>query len=211
MLVQCLTAPIGAGVEWLWLGTKLTPFQLLGSAVILCGSGLALWPEKKIEIPPELLRAGILFGALGALGQALGAVITRKANEVNQGVHLEINGMTAAYQRMLGALIVGVMIYYAIEFFLRRRQRRLVIPAATYKKAAPWIVLNASAGLVLGISCYQWALQHTATGIVLAIVATTPLIVMPMAYFLDNDRPSRRAMLGGLVAVAGVLIIQFCG
>jgi drug/metabolite transporter (DMT)-like permease len=54
-------------------------------------------------------------------------------------------------------------------------------------------------------------LQHTATGIVLAIVATTPLIVMPMAYFLDNDRPTRRAMLGGLVAVAGVLIIQFCG
>jgi len=211
MLVQCLTAPIGAAVEWIWLGTKLTPFQLLGSAVILFGSGLALWPEKKIEIPPELLRTGILFGTLGALGQALGAVITRKANEVNQVIHLEINGMTAAYQRMLGALIVGVMIYYAIELFLRRRQRRLVIPAATYKKAAPWIVLNASAGLVLGISCYQWALQHTATGIVLAIVATTPLIVMPMAYFLDNDRPSRRAMLGGLVAVAGVLIIQFCG
>lgn len=211
MLVQCLTAPIGAAVEWIWLGTKLTPFQLLGSTVILFGSGLALWPEKKIEIPPELLRAGIVFGTLGALGQALGAVITRKANEVNQVVQLEINGMTAAYQRILGALIVGVMIYYAIELFLRRRQRRLVIPPATYKKAAPWIMLNASAGLVFGVSCYQWALQHTATGIVLAIVATTPLIVMPMAYFLDNDRPTRRAMLGGLVAVAGVLIIQFCG
>jgi drug/metabolite transporter (DMT)-like permease len=211
MLVQCLTAPIGAAVEWIWLGTKLTPFQLLGSAIILCGSGLALWPKRKIEIPPELLRAGILFGTLGALGQALGAVITRKANEMNEAIHLNINGMTAAYQRMLGALFVGILIYCSIELLRRRTYSNLTLPAAAYKKVAPWTVLNAMSGLVLGISCYQWALQYTATGIVLAIVATTPLIVMPMAYFLDNDRPSRRAMLGGVIAVAGVLIIKFCG
>jgi len=210
MLVQCLTAPIGAVVEWLWLGTRLTPFQLLGSAIILMGSGLALWPEKKINISPALLRAGIIFGSLGALGQALGAVITRKADSTNTLVHFQVNGMTAAYQRMLGALIVGIIIYYAIELLMRRK-RRAPLPAGVYPKAAPWIVLNGLSGLVLGISCYQWALQNTATGIVLAVVATTPLIVMPMAYLLDNDRPSRRALLGGVVAVVGVLVIKFYG
>jgi len=211
MLVQCLTAPIGAVVEWLWLGTRLTPFQMMGSAVILLGSGLALWPEKKIDISPALLRAGIIFGSLGALGQALGAVITRKADETNAIAHLHVNGMTAAYQRMVGALIVGIIIYYAIELFLRRKRTHMIVPTAVLQKAAPWIVLNALSGLVLGISCYQWALQNTATGIVLAIVATTPLIVMPMAYLLDNDRPSRRALLGGVVAVVGVLVIKFLG
>lgn len=211
MLVQCLTAPFGALMEWGWLGTTLTPFQLFGSAVILFGSALALLPEKKIQISPSLLRTGILFGALGAFGQALGAVITRKANEVNAAAHLDINGVTAAYQRLLGGIIVGVIIYFSIELLRRRQRQNMTFPMTTYKKAAPWIMLNAVAGLVLGVSCYQWALQHTATGIVLAVVATTPLLVMPMAYLIDNDRPSRRALLGGVLAVAGVLIIKFCG
>lgn len=211
MLVQCLTAPIGALAEWAWLGTTLTPFQIFGSAVILSGSFLALLPEKKIRISSNLLRAGILFGTLGALGQAVGAVITRKANEVNAAVHLDINGVTAAYQRMLGGIIVGLIIYFAIDLFRRHRHKRLTFPFLIYKKAAPWVVLNGTAGLVLGVSCYQWALQHTATGIVLAVVATTPLLVMPMAYLMDNDRPSRRALLGGVLAVAGVLIIKFYG
>jgi drug/metabolite transporter (DMT)-like permease len=211
MLEECLSAPIGAAVEWLWLGTKLAPFQLLGITVILVGSGLALWPEKEIKISPKLLRAGIALGTLGALGQALGAVITRKANEVNEAAHLNINGMTAAYQRMLGAFIIGILIFIAIEWMLRHQHRNVVVSSNRYKRAAPWTILNASVGLVLGNSCYQWALQYTSTGIVLAVVATTPLLVMPMAYWLDNDRPTRRAILGAFVAVAGVLILKFLG
>src|SRR5690606_18248206 len=140
-------------------------FQIIGSAVILAGSGLALWPEKKIDIAPPLLRAGIICGALGALGQALGAVITRKADSTNMLIHLQINGMTAAYQRMFGALIIGIIIFVAIEIYRHRKGLNISIPASVHRKAAPWIVLNSLSGLVLGISCYQWALQNTATGI----------------------------------------------
>jgi len=209
MLVQGLTAPIGAVIEWLWLGTTLAPFQILGIGIILFGSVLALLPEKKIIITPRQLRAGVLFCFFAAFGQALGAVITRKANAVDLAAHLKINGVTAAYQRMLGALAIGIAIYIAVEWLQKRRRPRVSISPSVYKKSAPWIVLNASTGLVLGVSCYQWALQNTATGIVLAIVATTPLIVMPIAYLLDNDRPSRRAIFGGVVAVIGVLVMKF--
>jgi drug/metabolite transporter (DMT)-like permease len=211
MLVQCLTAPIGAALEWAWMGTTLTAFQLLGGFIILCGSTLALSPDQRILLPPRLLRDGVIFGVLGATGQALGAVLTRKANELNRLQHLEINGMTAAYQRLLGAVAIAIVIYLLAHFFARRRPAQPRVTKQSYHQAAPWVVFNALSGLVLGISCYQWALQTTATGIVLSLVATTPLVVMPLAYWLDNDRPTRRAMLGAVVAVAGVLILQVSG
>jgi drug/metabolite transporter (DMT)-like permease len=53
------------------------------------------------------------------------------------------------------------------------------------------------------VSCFQWALKTTPTGIVLPIVATTPLMVIPFAYVLEKERPSVRSLIGSVVAVLG--------
>ena len=37
------------------------------------------------------------------------------------------------------------------------------------------------------------------------IVATTPLAVIPLAHYYDGDRVTKRAILGGVLAVAGVI------
>ena len=55
------------------------------------------------------------------------------------------------------------------------------------------------------MTCYQWALFTTPTSIVLPIVATTPLAVMPLTRIMEGERFTKRAVLGGLVAVAGVI------
>jgi drug/metabolite transporter (DMT)-like permease len=68
-----------------------------------------------------------------------------------------------------------------------------------------WILGNSLAGPALGVGCYQWALSGTPSGIVLPIVALTPLVVIPLAYVLEGERPSLRSLLGGLIAVAGTI------
>lgn len=68
-----------------------------------------------------------------------------------------------------------------------------------------WTIANSLCGAVIGVSCYQWALSTTASGIVLPIVATTPIVIAPLAYWLDGDRPTRRSLVGGVVAVAGAV------
>jgi len=77
--------------------------------------------------------------------------------------------------------------------------------AEKWRRVWPWILLNSLAGPTLGVGCYQWGLQSAASGVVLPIVATTPLVVIPFAYFLDGDRPGARSLVGGMVAVAGVV------
>ena len=39
------------------------------------------------------------------------------------------------------------------------------------------------------------------------VVATAPLLAMPFAYWLEGDRPSRRAVTGGVIAVAGCIAL----
>ncbi len=214
LLVQCLAAPMAATVEWLWLGTTMTGLQLLCATVILGGVGLALAPERADSVGPRRVFAGTILGLLAAFGQGFGAVLSRKAYAQVHLAAQNVDGGTAAYQRILGGLTVAL-----VGFWLSNHWReRLRSPAGQsvladqeggswWRKAWLWIMGNSLTGPVLGVSCYQWALQATPTGIVLSIVATTPLVAMPFTFLIDGDRPRALAVAGALVAVVGAVAL----
>jgi drug/metabolite transporter (DMT)-like permease len=66
-----------------------------------------------------------------------------------------------------------------------------------------WVLFNTLLGPVLGVTCYQWALRTTQAGLVLPIVATAPLLTVPIARALEHSRPTPRYWIGALLAVAG--------
>jgi len=51
----------------------------------------------------------------------------------------------------------------------------------------------------------QWALETTPTGIVLAIIAITPIVVIPLALVFEGERPSPHSIAGGALAVLWVI------
>ncbi|HSY44201.1 MAG TPA: EamA family transporter, partial [Candidatus Acidoferrum sp.] len=73
----------------------------------------------------------------------------------------------------------------------------------------PGVVGNALAGQTLGITAMQWALEKTPTGIVTAIIAMTPVIVLPMTRIVDNEKIGMRSLAGALIGVAGVIGLVF--
>jgi drug/metabolite transporter (DMT)-like permease len=205
VLVQCLAAPLAALAEWAWLGNKPTLAQAGFGALILAGVGIALLPGKAEAQPTHGLAAGIFFGLVSALCQGGGAVLSRKAYAVAAAVGQEIHGIrdgvNVAYQRMLGGIFVTVIFFLYLKFAHRPDATR----RANWPAAWPWVAANALFGPALGVTCYQWALMSTPTNIVLPIVATTPLAVMPLARWMEGERFTRRAILGGIIAVAGVI------
>ena len=66
------------------------------------------------------------------------------------------------------------------------------------------MVANGVTGPVLGVSCYQWALKNFPTGVVLPIVAITPIVVIPFSFVMEGERPTPRSLAGGVIAVLGV-------
>ena len=204
LLCHCLAAPIAALVEWSWLGTRLTTVQIAWGVVILVGVAIALAPKEHEHIERKRLIAGVIFGIVSALGQALGAVCSRKAYLLAAAANQHIDGGTAAYQRAIGGL--AIIIAYFVIRTLHERRTETTVPRH-WGRGWPWIVAHALAGPTLGVSCFQWALATTPSGIVMPIVATTPLAVIPFAYFMEHDRPTLRSLIGGVIAVAGVVAL----
>ncbi len=210
LLTQCLAAPLAALGEWLWLGTRLSGAQVAWGLVILGGVALAIMPSPSSPPRVRVRPIGFLFGFIAACGQGFGALVSRKAVDVadaaGETVRTATFGLTAAYQRILAGLV-----FVLLWFFVLRLLGRLTAPpavdAATRRQAPLWMLVNGLAGPVLGVGCYQWALATTPSGIVLPIAATAPLLAMPFAYWFEGDRPSRRAILGGIVAVAGCIAL----
>jgi drug/metabolite transporter (DMT)-like permease len=204
MLVHCLAAPFAAIAEWLWLGNRITLAEAACGAMILLGVAIALAPSEHLRMARRRLAFGIAMGTFAALGQGLGAVISRKAYEICRNENFKMDGITAAYQRIWGGLAVAI-----ISMAIVQARKREASSNRNWKKIFPWLIANVTAGPALGVACYQWALGVERTAIVLPIVALTPLIIIPFSWHIEGERPSPRSILGGVVAVAGVIGLTF--
>jgi drug/metabolite transporter (DMT)-like permease len=201
LIVLCLSSPVAAVIEWAWLRTTLTLIEIGCGLLVLLGVAIALAPGPG-EGAEKPSASGILFGILAAVCQALGAVLSRKAFAMARHAGEDIDGITAAYQRILGGVLVTALLLWIVK----QRQTAPVDPGR-WRKAWPWVLLNGLSGPALGVSCYQWALKTAPTGIVLPIVAITPIVIIPFSRHLEGERPTLRSLIGGLVAVLGAVLL----
>jgi len=167
-------------------------------------------PTKSDPPRVRVRPIGFLLGLLAAAGQGLGALVSRKgvliAEAAGETAHTATFGITAAYQRILAGLVFTAG-WFLVLGLLQRPPDHSAREKDAGAKRFGWMLANGLAGPVIAVSCYQWALATTPSGIVLPIAATAPLLAMPIAYFLERDRPSRRAITGGLLAVAGCIAL----
>ncbi|NER83650.1 MAG: EamA family transporter, partial [Leptolyngbya sp. SIO1D8] len=68
------------------------------------------------------------------------------------------------------------------------------------------VVLAAFLGTYLGVWLQQVSFKYTPAGIAQALLATSPLFVLPIAALMGK-RVTGRAVLGVLVAIAGVWLL----
>ncbi|MFO7725975.1 MAG: EamA family transporter [Oceanipulchritudo sp.] len=220
LMAQCVAAPIAGITEWIWMGTTISRLQVMAIGVVLLGITIALAPKKMPAASLPVFIAGIAFGFLAAFGQGLGAVLSRKAyalantagnwageQTVSESIWM---GATTGYQRLIGGALV-ILGFYLLSFVIRswRSLPRSGHAGDPLSSKVSFVFLNAAAGPILGIICFQWALATTPSAIVQPIIAMTPLAVMPMAWFLEGDRPDRRAVTGSLISVGGVILLAF--
>ncbi len=213
LLNGCLSAPLAALIEWLWLGTTLKLAQILWGLLILGGVSLALMPDEHMQRTRRALCVGTLFAILSALFNAMGGVISRKAYETARAGGGLLDGGNAAFQRILGGLLLGgicLLIVKRRAFKVQALAPHELVTEASKNKwrgVWPWVLANGFAGQTLGVSCMQWALETTPAGVVFAITAITPIIIIPFALVVEHERPTLHSLVGGAVAVGGVVAL----
>ena len=210
LLNLCLAPLFAMLLEWLWLGNGVGIRVVVCALLILAGVAMAIRPGSKSLAKVDLRGrywVGIVAAIVAGFGQGTGAVISRKAEAVALELGASGSGITAAFQRVLAGLVFSAVAVVLIRFFGNRKDWESW-RSPLDRKVAPWRVGAALFGPVIGVSCFQWALQDLESGIVLAVVALTPIVMLPLARITEGDHPSRLALAGAVVAVAGVVLLN---
>jgi drug/metabolite transporter (DMT)-like permease len=186
---------------------------VLWGLVTVAGVGIALVPSEHLHRTRRAVVVGTLFALLASVGGAAGGVLSRNAYAVVHGAHLHLDGGNAAFQRVLGGLLFGgicLLIVKRRELQIQSRAPHELVTEASKRKwrgVWPWVLVNGFAGQTLGVSCMQWALETTPAGIVFAILALTPIVIIPLAVVLEGERLTLHSLVGGAIAVGGVIAL----
>jgi DME family drug/metabolite transporter len=139
-------------------------------------------------------RLGLLL-ALGALAcGSLGALLARAAL-LDGAVH----PLQAAWLRLTAASLA--LLPWLPGLPAPGRRPRLPI------RRWPLLLLATLLGTSAGISLQQTALAGLPGGLAVALLSTAPVMALPLAWWLEADRPGWRGVLAALSALAGVALV----
>lgn len=210
LLNLCLAPLFAMVLEWIWLGNGITVKIAICAAMILTGVVMAIRPggrSRQLIERRGRFGIGLMAAVTAGFGQGTGAVISRKAEEVALELGAQGSGVSAAFQRVFAGLVFAIVVVALIRWLGSRRDWESW-RSPLNKSVAPWLVGTALFGPVIGVSCFQWALQSLESGIVLAVVATTPIVLMPLSRITEGDHPSLLSIFGAILAVSGVVLLN---
>jgi drug/metabolite transporter (DMT)-like permease len=197
LLIMALAPPLTAVIDWLALGQRLGPLSALGMAITLTGVAWVLserTPAGADPGPASPRLRGILLGLGGALGQAVGLVLSKRGMVGYQP-------LPGAQIRMICGLVCFVALVLATAAVPRLRA------GLRDRQALGYATVGALLGPFLGVSLALFALQRTSAGVAASLLSTSPIFIIPLASRLEGERVGVRGLLGAVVAVAGVVLL----
>ncbi|NMF82461.1 DMT family transporter [Nodosilinea sp. P-1105] len=200
ILLETLAPPMAALIALAFLGETLTGTAWVGIGLTLVGVSWVVAeripPVKGMAPGPGGYR-GVIYGVLAALGQAVGAVLSRLVL-----AETAIDPLWSSLVRLLAGLsiILGLLRW--------RGQGMTPLTPLRSPRLLATVALTAFVGTYLAIYLQQMALKYAATGIAQALTSTSPLFILPLAA-ASGESVSPRAVAGAMVALGGIsLLVQ---
>jgi len=194
-LLMALVPPLTALIGWLALGESLGPLDLAGMALTLAGVVVVILERKEDEAGRRKLPVrGLLLGLGGALGQAVGLVMSKHGM---QG----FSPFASTQIRVIAGIAGFTLIFAVIGWWPR------VLSAIRDSRAMTRTALGAVFGPFLGVSLSLVAVSYTKAGVAATLMALSPVIILAPACLVMKERVSLRAIGGAVVAVAGTALL----
>ncbi|MFZ1731342.1 MAG: DMT family transporter [Bacteroidota bacterium] len=198
MLMMSLVPAMSAAMGLIFLGETLTPLGITGMVITMTGIALVVLERQPSTAPKyKVTTSGLIFALLGAFGQAAGLIFAKFA--LNES---PLHGMVATTIRIAAA--VALFLPAAILFRWYKNPFRIY---AKDKKALAFTTAGAVLGPYLGITFSLVAIAHTKIAIATTIMALPPIIMLPLVWVIYRERLTPRAIIGAVIAVAGVALL----
>jgi len=196
MLVMTLVPPITAVSGWLLLGEVLKPIEIAGMVLTMGGISLAIVSRKqgKGKLRLSYPLKGILFALIGAIGQAIGLVLSKYGMQ-------EYDAFASTQIRIIAGLIGFVVIIAVLGKF------SLVKTTLRNKAGMRGITIGSIFGPFLGVSFSLIAVQYTTTGVASTIMAIVPILLILPSIILFKQKIGWLEIVGAFVSVGGVALL----
>ncbi len=194
LLLFTFAPPVAALGEFVLFDNGLGLMGLAGMAVTLMGVAVVVTDRKPSSGNNRfrITAKGVLLGIGAGVCQGLGLVISKMGLE-----HLD--GLSGTFIRMLVSAPLFTVVYLAMHGKVK--------PLLKQTAGLKFALGGAFFGPFLGVTLSLVAVKYTHAGVAMTIMATTPILVLPYVVWIYKEKVSLRAVLGALVAVAGVAML----
>jgi drug/metabolite transporter (DMT)-like permease len=195
MLIMTLVPPITAFFSFIILGERMILFHYLGMTLTFTGIAMAIFSRqgKGEKLSLKLSPKGILYAFGGAVGQALGLVLSKFGMK-------DYDPFSATQIR----IIAGLAGYIILVTILARWGS--VVKATSNKSGMISTSIGAIFGPFLGVSFSLVAIKYTEAGIASTIMALVPVFIILPAVVMYKQKVTLAEMLGAIVSVCGVAL-----
>ena len=195
MLIMTLVPPMTTFFSWIILGEKLKLIQFFGMTLTFTRIAMAIFNRKgkgeKLSI--KLAPKGVLFAVGGAVGQALGMVLSKLGL-------VDYDPFAATQIRIIAGIIGFVFLTTVIS---RWKQ---ISNATKNRSGMSAITFGAFFGPFLGVSFSLIAVKYTEAGIAATIMALVPVLIIAPAVILYKQKVTIPEIIGAVISVVGVAV-----
>ena len=198
LLIMSINPAIAAVIAFFALNERLGVFAIIGMLITLSGIALVILDKNQNENTRfKLSRRGVIFAFIGAAGQGVGIIFAKLAF-----VNGEIHGLVATFIR----LALAAVILFPATAIIGSFKNPIKIFSGD-KKAFGLILLGSVLGPYLGITFSFYAIIYTKIGIASTLMATIPIIMLPLSVWIYKEKLSWKSILGAFISVGGVAIL----
>jgi len=198
IIIMAAVPVLSAILAFFFLNEIISYLGMLGMLLTIAGILIVVLEKKSLEQSNiSFNKIGIFYGFLGALGQATGLIFAKFAFQGG-----ELNGFAASLIRLFSA---SILILPLASTFRRYKNPLKIYPKDSYSSKV--ILIGTIFGPVLGITGSLIAIEYAKVGIASTLMATMPIIMLPISRFYFKEKLDWKAIIGAFVAVAGAAII----
>ena len=198
MLIGSITPIVAALLAWVFLGQGLSAIAVLGIVVVVAGIGWVVSDDARRDL--QMKNANYSRGLALAVGSAIGQGASFAL--MSEGVAGGFHAMSAGLIRTLVGLVILWLLIMA-----RGKMRENLRLIWAEPRALLVLTFASLVGPVIGTTLVLLSLQHTSVGISSTLTGTTPILLIPIGYAVFADKITPRAVIGTLIAIAGVALL----
>jgi drug/metabolite transporter (DMT)-like permease len=201
MLLMSLVPIMSALFAWIALGETLAGIEIFAICVTVAGIAWVVADKNKDEkwVKGKRLLLGIALGIGGALGQTFGLILSKK-------------GLEGGFPTLSGnliRLICALIVVWAVAFL--RRRLISTIKSIKIKKSTYALLAGSFFGPFLGVWLSLIAIKYARIGIAATLMSTTPIILIPISYWMFKEKITIQTVFGTIIAITGIAILILSG